>query len=153
MSQGAHAGEGEELEVATRLLAAVGQAFFSVNVGVGAVLTYTAYLPRDVNLVQSAIAVALGDTLIALLAGLAIFPIVFTYGLNPSEGPGLIFVTLSTAFAAMPGGSRTTKGTSPDPCRKVVLPVPALPVRKIVRLVWRTMSSANRSSGFSLFIR
>jgi NSS family neurotransmitter:Na+ symporter len=86
------------------VLAAVGQAFFSVNVGVGAVLTYTAYLPREVNLVQSAVAVAIGDTLIALLAGLAIFPIVFTYGLNPSEGPGLIFVTLSTAFAAMPGG-------------------------------------------------
>jgi NSS family neurotransmitter:Na+ symporter len=87
------------------VLAAVGQAFFSVNVGVGAVLTYTAYLPREVNLVQSAVAVAIGDTLIALLAGLAIFPIVFTYNLDPSEGPGLIFVTLSTAFAAMPGGS------------------------------------------------
>ena len=87
------------------VLAAVGQAFFSVNVGVGAVLTYTAYLPRDVNLVESAVAVAIGDTMIALLAGLAIFPIVFTYNLDPSEGPGLIFVTLSTAFAAMPGGS------------------------------------------------
>ena len=87
------------------VLAAVGQAFFSVNVGVGAVLTYSAYLPRDVNLFQSAIAVAIGDTLVALLAGLAIFPIVFAYNLNPSEGPGLIFVTLSTAFAAMPGGS------------------------------------------------
>lgn len=87
------------------VLAAVGQAFFSVNVGVGAVLTYTAYLPREVNLVQSAIAVAVGDTIVALLAGLAIFPIVFAYDLNPSEGPGLIFVTLSTAFAAMPGGS------------------------------------------------
>ena len=87
------------------VLAAVGQAFFSVNVGVGAVLTYTAYLPRDVNLVESAVAVAIGDTLIALLAGLAIFPIVFTYNLDPTEGPGLIFVTLSTAFASMPGGS------------------------------------------------
>ena len=87
------------------VLAAVGQAFFSVNVGVGAVLTYTAYLPRDVNLFQSAIAVAVGDTIVALLAGLAIFPIVFAYNLDPSEGPGLIFVTLSTAFATMPGGS------------------------------------------------
>ena len=87
------------------VLAAVGQAFFSVNVGVGAVLTYAAYLPDDVNLFRSAITVALGDTLVAVLAGLAIFPIVFAYGLNPSEGPGLIFVTLSTAFAAMPGGS------------------------------------------------
>jgi len=87
------------------VLAAVGQAFFSVNVGVGAVLTYSAYLPKDVNLFRSAIAISIGDTLVALLAGLAIFPIVFAYGLNPSEGPGLIFVTLSTAFASMPGGS------------------------------------------------
>ena len=87
------------------VLAAVGQAFFSVNVGVGAVLTYSAYLPKDVNLFRSAIAVSFGDTLVALLAGLAIFPIVFAYDLNPGEGPGLIFVTLSTAFAAMPGGS------------------------------------------------
>jgi NSS family neurotransmitter:Na+ symporter len=87
------------------VLAAVGQAFFSVNVGVGAVLTYSAYLPKDVNLFKSAIIVALGDTLVALLAGLAIFPIVFANGLDPAEGPGLIFVTLSTAFAQMPGGS------------------------------------------------
>jgi NSS family neurotransmitter:Na+ symporter len=87
------------------VLAAVGQAFFSVNVGVGAVLTYAAYLPDDVNLFRSAITVAFGDTLVAVLAGLAIFPIVFSHGLNPSEGPGLVFVTLSTAFAAMPGGS------------------------------------------------
>ena len=87
------------------VLAAVGQAFFSVNVGVGAVLTYSAYLPKDVNLFRSAIAISVGDTLVALLAGLAIFPIVFAYGLDPSEGPGLIFVTLSTAFASMPGGA------------------------------------------------
>lgn len=87
------------------VLAAVGQAFFSVNVGVGAVLTYSAYLPKDVNLFQSAIIVSLGDTVVALLAGLAIFPIVFANGLDPAEGPGLIFVTLSTAFAQMPGGT------------------------------------------------
>ena len=87
------------------VLAAVGQAFFSVNVGVGAVLTYSAYLPKDVNLFRSAIAVAGGDTLVAILAGLAIFPIVFQYGLDPTEGAGLLFVTLSTAFAQMPGGS------------------------------------------------
>ncbi|MFK7913136.1 MAG: sodium-dependent transporter [Pseudomonadales bacterium] len=87
------------------VLAAVGQAFFSVNVGVGAVLTYSAYLPKDVNLFRSAITISLGDTLVALLAGLAIFPIVFAYNMNPAEGPGLIFVTLSAAFATMPGGS------------------------------------------------
>lgn len=87
------------------VLAAVGQAFFSVNVGVGAVLTYSAYLPKDVNLFRSAIVISLGDTLVAILAGLAIFPIVFANGLDPAEGPGLIFVTLSTAFAQMPAGS------------------------------------------------
>lgn len=87
------------------VLAAVGQAFFSVNVGVGAVLTYSAYLPKDVNLFKSAIVVSLGDTLVALLAGLAIFPIVFANGLDPAEGPGLIFVTLTTAFAKMPFGA------------------------------------------------
>jgi NSS family neurotransmitter:Na+ symporter len=87
------------------VLAATGQAFFSVNVGIGAVLTYSAYLPQDVNIFRSSIIVALGDTLVALLAGLAIFPIVFANNLDPGGGPGLIFVTLSTAFAQMPAGS------------------------------------------------
>ncbi len=87
------------------VLAAVGQAFFSVNVGVGAVLTYSAYLPKDVNLFRSALTISAGDTLVALLAGLAVFPIVFANGMNPGEGPGLIFVTLATAFAQMPGGT------------------------------------------------
>jgi len=87
------------------VLAAVGQAFFSVNVGVGAVLTYSAYLPKDVNLYRSALTISAGDTCVALLAGLAIFPLVFAYGLDPAEGPGLVFVTLATAFAQMPGGT------------------------------------------------
>jgi len=86
------------------ILAAVGQAFFSVNVGIGAVLTYSSYLPQDVNIFRSAIIVSAGDTLVALLAGLAIFPIVFANGLNYNEGAGLIFVTLGTAFAKMPAG-------------------------------------------------
>jgi NSS family neurotransmitter:Na+ symporter len=87
------------------VLAAVGQAFFSVNVGIGGVLTYSSYLPQDVNIFRSAIIIALGDTLVALLAGLAIFPIVFANNLDPGGGPGLIFVTLSTAFAKMPAGA------------------------------------------------
>jgi len=86
------------------ILAAVGQAFFSVNVGIGAVLTYSAYLPKDVNIFRSAIIVAAGDTTVALLAGLAIFPIVFANNLNYDEGAGLILVTLGTAFAKMPAG-------------------------------------------------
>jgi NSS family neurotransmitter:Na+ symporter len=87
------------------ILAAVGQAFFSLNVGVGSVLTYSAYLPKDVNLFRSAIAISVGDTLVALLAGLAIFPIVFAHNLDPADGPGLVFVTLSSAFASIPGGA------------------------------------------------
>ncbi len=86
-------------------LAAFGQAFFSVNVGIGALLTYAAYLPDDVDIVKSSVIIAVGDTLVALLAGLMIFPIVFAYGLDPAQGPGLIFVTLSTAFGSMPGGT------------------------------------------------
>ena len=87
------------------VLMAVGQAFFSVNVGVGIVLTYSAYLPAHVNLPRAALIISLGDTLVALLAGLAIFPIVFANGLDPAAGPGLIFVTLSAAFGHMPGGT------------------------------------------------
>lgn len=87
------------------VLMAVGQAFFSVNVGIGAVLTYSAYLPAHVNLPRSALIISLGDTVVALLAGLAIFPIVFSYGLDPAAGPGLLFVTLSSAFGQMPGGT------------------------------------------------
>lgn len=86
-------------------LDALGQAFFSVNVGVGSVLVYSAYLPPKVHLPRSALIIAGGDTLVALLAGLAIFPIVFQYGIDPASGPELIFVALSTAFAQMPGGS------------------------------------------------
>lgn len=86
-------------------LSAFGQAFFSVNVGIGALLTYAAYLPDDVDLVKSSIIIAVGDTLVALLAGLMIFPIVFAHGLDPAQGPGLIFVTLSAAFGSMPGGA------------------------------------------------
>ncbi|MBT8137901.1 MAG: sodium-dependent transporter [Gammaproteobacteria bacterium] len=87
------------------MLEAVGQAFFSVTVGTGVMLTYAAYLPKEVPLARSATIAAGADTLVALLAGLAIFPIVFAYGLDPGEGAGLIFVTLSAAFAQMSGGA------------------------------------------------
>jgi len=83
---------------------ALGQAFFSVSVGVGALLTYGAYLPEGVSIPKSAVAIALVDTAVALLAGIAIFPLVFAYGLQPDSGPGLIFVTLPVAFGQMTGG-------------------------------------------------
>ncbi len=86
------------------VLIALGQALFSLAIGVGMLITYSAYMPRDFSLKQSAAVICIGDTLAALLAGLAIFPIVFASGLDPAEGPGLIFVTLPIAFGNMPGG-------------------------------------------------
>jgi len=86
------------------ILLAVGQAFFSLAVGFGALMTFGAYLPRQVSLPQTAAAICTADTLVALLAGLAIFPIVFAAGLAADGGPGLVFITLPTAFAQMPGG-------------------------------------------------
>jgi NSS family neurotransmitter:Na+ symporter len=86
------------------ILIALGQALFSLAIGVGMLITYSAYMPHDFSLRQSATVICIGDTLAALLAGLAIFPIVFASGLDPGEGPGLIFVTLPIAFGNMPGG-------------------------------------------------
>lgn len=86
------------------LLVALGQALFSLGIGVGLMITYSAYMPREYSLKTSATVVCIGDTLAALLAGFAIFPIVFASGLDPAEGPGLIFVTLPVAFGNMVGG-------------------------------------------------
>jgi NSS family neurotransmitter:Na+ symporter len=86
------------------VLAAFGQAFFSLGIGVGVMLTYGAYMPKDTNVLRSAAIIAFSDGLVALLAGLAIFPIVFHYDLSPAEGPGLIFLTLPITFGSLPGG-------------------------------------------------
>jgi len=85
-------------------LAAFGQAFFSLGIGVGVMLTYGAYMPRTSSILKSSIIISFSDGFAAILAGLAIFPIVFKYGLSPTEGPGLIFMTLPIAFGQMPGG-------------------------------------------------
>ena len=87
------------------ILNAIGQAFFSISVAMGLMMVYGSYVPKDVSLTRSAIIIAAADTMIALLAGLMIFPIVFANGLDPAEGPGLIFKTLPTAFVGMPGGA------------------------------------------------
>ena len=86
------------------VLIALGQALFSLAIGVGALITYGAYLPDNVSLPKAAAIIAVADTIVALLAGFMIFPIVFQYGLTPGEGPGLIFATLPIAFGQMPGG-------------------------------------------------
>ena len=89
---------------AQTVLMALGQALFSLAVGVGALITYGAYLPDNVSLPKAAAIIAVADTIVALLAGFMIFPIVFQYNLTPGEGPGLIFATLPIAFGQMPGG-------------------------------------------------
>jgi NSS family neurotransmitter:Na+ symporter len=87
------------------VLAAMGQAFFTLSIGMGAVMAYGAYLPQEESIAVTGLAVVCGDTMIALLAGLVIFPIVFANGLDPAEGPGLIFQTLPLAFGQMAGGN------------------------------------------------
>ncbi len=89
---------------ASTALVAIGQAFFSVGVAMAGMMTYGAYLPKSVSIGRSVILIIFADTLVALLAGMAIFPLVFQHGLDPSGGPGLIFETLPLAFADMPGG-------------------------------------------------
>ncbi|MGE0387842.1 MAG: sodium-dependent transporter [Gammaproteobacteria bacterium] len=85
-------------------LAAIGQAFFSIGLGMGVLVTYGAYAGAGVRLPQAALVIVLGDTLVSLLAGLTIFPAVFTHGLDPAGGPALAFAALPEVFAAMPAG-------------------------------------------------
>nr|WP_298374286.1 sodium-dependent transporter [uncultured Halomonas sp.] len=87
------------------LLAAMGQAFFTLSLASGAILTYGSYLSDDKSIARTTFSVALFDTLVALMAGLAIFPIIFASGMNPDSGPGLIFMSLPLAFQQMPLGT------------------------------------------------
>ncbi|PEQ13078.1 sodium-dependent transporter [Novosphingobium sp. PC22D] len=86
------------------VLTAFGQALFSTAIGAGVLMTYSAYLPRGVSIAQSAGIVSLSVIVVAMFAGLAIFPIALSSGLGLAEGPNLIFVTLPVAFGDMPGG-------------------------------------------------
>ncbi len=92
------------------VLAALGQAFFSLSLGMGAMITYGSYLEVDQSIVRSAFLIAAADTCLAVLAGLVIFPLVFTFGLEPGAGPGLVFITLPKAFALMPASSFLSTG-------------------------------------------
>ena len=87
------------------VLAAMGQAFFTLSLGMGVMMAYGSYLGEEVDLLATARTVIILDTLFALVAGLAIFPIVFANGLDTNSGPGLIFVTLPLAFGNMTGGT------------------------------------------------
>ena len=86
------------------VLSALGHAFFTLSLGMGTLITYGSYIKNDNNLLQTVINVTVADTVIAILAGIAIFPAVFAFGIAPSQGPGLIFVTLPNVFHQMPGG-------------------------------------------------
>ncbi len=97
------------------VIVALGQAFFTLSLGMGAIMAYGAYMPREVkdkktgntrpvSIVSSVAAIAVLDTLVALGAGLAMFPLLFTGGLEVGQGPGMMFVTLPLAFGQMPGG-------------------------------------------------
>ncbi len=85
-------------------LVALGQAFFSLSLGMGAIMVYGSYMPRNASIVHTSVSIALVDMFVAIMAGIAIFPLVFTYGLDSGQGPGLIFVTLPIAFGQMPYG-------------------------------------------------
>lgn len=87
------------------VLSALGHAFFSLSLGMGAVMVYGSYLQRHVSIARTSLFVALADTAVGLLVGLAIFALVFANGLEPAAGPGLIFQTLPIAFGKMPGGA------------------------------------------------
>ena len=87
------------------VLVAMGHAFFTLSLGMGAIMAYGAYMPGQHSIGSTVITIAVLDTLVALVAGMAIFPLVFANGLEPSSGPGLMFVSLPIAFANMPGGA------------------------------------------------
>ncbi|HDZ40606.1 MAG TPA: sodium-dependent transporter [Bacteroidetes bacterium] len=88
----------------TVVLKALGQAAFSLSIGMGTLITYGSYIQRDNNLPVTALQVSLADTIIAILAGVMIFPAVFAFNINPAEGPGLVFIVLPNIFEQMAGG-------------------------------------------------
>ncbi len=86
------------------ILDALGHSFFSLSLGAGTMITYGSYIKGNEKLGTSALSIALADTLIAILAGIAIFPVVFAFGIEPNSGPGLVFVTLPNVFPQISGG-------------------------------------------------
>ncbi len=89
---------------AEAVLTALGHAFFTLSLGMGAIMAYGAYMPDNSSVAKTTLVIALLDTVIALIAGMAIFPLVFANGLEPGQGAGLMFATLPVAFSSMPGG-------------------------------------------------
>jgi NSS family neurotransmitter:Na+ symporter len=86
------------------ILEALGQAFFSLSIGMGTLITYGSYIKKKENLASTAVSVVVADTFVAVLAGIAIFPAVFAFGIDPADGPELVYKTLPVIFQNMPGG-------------------------------------------------
>ncbi|MCK5135782.1 MAG: sodium-dependent transporter [Bacteroidales bacterium] len=86
------------------IIEALGQAFFSLSIGMGTLITYGSYIRKKENLANTAVSVAVADTFIAVIAGVAIFPAVFAFGIDPGEGPELVYITLPVIFQSMAGG-------------------------------------------------
>ena len=86
------------------LIGALGQSFFSLSIGMGALITYGSYISKDDNMTTSAVSVVLADTFVAVLAGVIIFPAAFTFGIQPEAGASLAFTTLPMVFQQMTGG-------------------------------------------------
>ena len=87
------------------VLSALGQALFSLSIGMGALVTYGSYIRKEDNLFKTGVCVAGADTLIALLSGIAIFPAVFAFGMSPASGPSLVYEVLPNVFGSMPMGA------------------------------------------------
>lgn len=87
------------------VLSAMGQAFFSLSIGMGCLITYSSYFTKSTNLQTTALQVTILDTLVAVLAGVMIFPAVFSFGIAPTAGPELVFITLPNVFEQLPFGS------------------------------------------------
>ncbi len=88
----------------TTILEALGQAFFSSSIGIGTILTYASYVNKQENIISTSFLTSLSNVIFALIAGVAIMPAVFAFGLSPEEGPGLAFTTLPQVFDQLPGG-------------------------------------------------
>ena len=89
----------------TSMLTALGHAFFTLSLGMGSIMIYGSYVPQAISIAWTSVAIAVADTLVALIAGMAIFPIVFAHALEPGTGPSLIFETIPVAFGHMAGGT------------------------------------------------
>jgi len=131
---------------------AVGQAFFTLSVGVGGIMIYGSYMGADVKLAQASAWIVLMDLCVALLAGLAIFPLLFAHNMDPAVGPGLVFVTLPIVFSEIPGGAIVAfifflLLTFAAITSSIALMSPA--TQRLVELGWRRGSAAWLVAGIS----